>query len=143
MMDVSSGPAPLSQMEIDQNLKVDEEKEATKFFMERDEYFMEIVDKTTEKMINVLTETVNEMCKGCREGGVQTHHVLCKEHIITTTMILFEHMWNEMDIEEFNQELETKYIKHLKSKEEFSSDKKWFDYLKENFFITYFRITNF
>ena len=140
MTGVSSGPAP-SQMEIDQNLKVDEEKEATKFFMEREEYLMEIVDKTTEKMINALSETVSQMCQGCQEGGIQTHHVLCKDHIITTTMVLFEHMWNEMDIEEFNEEMETKYKRYHQNKEQFSRDKKWFEYLKEIFFIRYFRIT--
>uniref|UniRef100_A0A7M5VDY7 Uncharacterized protein n=1 Tax=Clytia hemisphaerica TaxID=252671 RepID=A0A7M5VDY7_9CNID len=141
-MDFSSGSQPLSQSEIDQNLKVDEEKEATKFFIEREEYLMGIVDKTTERMINALTETVNEMCKGCQEeGGAQKHHVLCKENIINTTMKLFEHMWNEMDIEEFNKQSTTKFKRHLQNKEQFSRDKNWFEYLKENFFIHYFRIT--
>uniref|UniRef100_A0A7M5XPX0 Uncharacterized protein n=1 Tax=Clytia hemisphaerica TaxID=252671 RepID=A0A7M5XPX0_9CNID len=140
-MDFSSGSQPLSQSEIDQNLKVDEEKEATKFFIEREVYLMGIVDKTTERMINALTETVNEMCKGCQEEGAQKHHVLCKENIINTTMKLFEHMWNEMDIEEFNKQSTAKFFRHLQNKEQFSRDKNWFEYLKENFFIHYFRIT--
>uniref|UniRef100_A0A7M5WY19 Uncharacterized protein n=1 Tax=Clytia hemisphaerica TaxID=252671 RepID=A0A7M5WY19_9CNID len=100
----------------------------------------ELSIKPTERMINALTETVNEMCKGCQEGGAQKHHVLCKEHIINTTMKLFEHMWNEMDIEEFNRQSTAKFKRHLQNKEQFSRDKNWFEYLKENFFIHYFRI---
>ena len=139
-MDLSCESAAPSQSDIDKNLKLDEEKEANKFLMEKEEYLMEIVDKTTEKMINVLKETVREMCKGCQNGGTQRHHVLCKEHIINTMMILFEHMWNEIDIEEFNNDLPN-YKRHQQSKGQFFRDIKWFEYLKENFFIHYFRIT--
>ena len=127
----------LSQSDIDKNLKLDEEKDAMKYLTESAEYSTFLFDKIAEKMVNALEESVNELCAGCRGEG--THHVLCKTNLNSNMTELFLHMWELMDINDLNEQC-MDYKKYHQTKDQFSRDKNWMNYLMETFFIRYFRL---